>query len=78
MRRQPRHHHPLIARGAQLPTPQASLPPGFCPAKRHGDDAYLETLAQALSLALRLHAPDLILYRAGVDVHQDDELGYLS
>ena len=43
-----------------------------------GDDAYLETLAQALSLALRLHAPDLILYQAGVDVHRDDELGYLS
>jgi len=43
-----------------------------------GDDAYFETLAQALSLALRLHAPDLILYQAGVDVHRDDELGYLS
>ncbi|MBP8269758.1 MAG: histone deacetylase, partial [Aeromonas sp.] len=42
------------------------------------DDAYLETLTQALSLALRLYRPDLILYQAGVDVHQADELGYLS
>ncbi len=42
------------------------------------DDAYLTTLAQALDLALRLYAPDLILYQAGVDVHHADELGYLA
>ncbi|WP_310597702.1 histone deacetylase family protein [Aeromonas aquatica] len=42
------------------------------------DDAYLDTLAQALSLALRLYGPDLILYQAGVDVHQADDLGYLA
>ena len=42
------------------------------------DDAYLETLDQALALAHRLYAPDFILYQAGVDVHRDDELGYLS
>ncbi|MGY3903761.1 histone deacetylase family protein [Aeromonas lusitana] len=42
------------------------------------DDAYLSTLEQALSLALRLYGPDLILYQAGVDVHQADELGYLA
>ncbi|QJT30163.1 histone deacetylase [Aeromonas media] len=42
------------------------------------DDTYLETLSQALNLALRLYRPDLILYQAGVDVHQADELGYLS
>ncbi|MFQ1860127.1 histone deacetylase [Aeromonas veronii] len=42
------------------------------------DDAYLTTLQQALSLALRLYSPDLILYQAGVDVHYADELGYLS
>ena len=33
---------------------------------------------EALNLALRLYRPDLILYQAGVDVHQADELGYLS
>lgn len=43
-----------------------------------GDQAYLATLKEALSLALRLHRPDLILYQAGVDVHRDDELGYLA
>ncbi|HAT6343913.1 TPA: histone deacetylase [Aeromonas hydrophila] len=42
------------------------------------DDAYLTTLAEALNLALRLYTPDLILYQAGVDVHQGDELGYLA
>ncbi|MEZ7008210.1 histone deacetylase [Aeromonas sp. S13(2024)] len=42
------------------------------------DDAYLTTLQQALSLALRLYSPDLIFYQAGVDVHHADELGYLS
>lgn len=42
------------------------------------DDAYLDTLAQALALAQRLYSPDLVLYQAGVDVHRDDELGYLS
>ncbi|USP08521.1 histone deacetylase [Aeromonas dhakensis] len=42
------------------------------------DDAYLSTLAEALNLALRLYAPDLILYQAGVDVHHADELGYLA
>ncbi|WP_421233025.1 histone deacetylase [Aeromonas jandaei] len=42
------------------------------------DDAYLTTLAEALNLALRLYTPDLILYQSGVDVHRDDELGYLA
>ncbi|GAJ47338.1 putative deacetylase [Aeromonas salmonicida subsp. masoucida NBRC 13784] len=42
------------------------------------DDAYLDTLAQALTLALRLYNPDLVLYQAGVDVHHADELGYLA
>ncbi|MFR9718638.1 histone deacetylase [Aeromonas diversa] len=42
------------------------------------DGPYLETLEQGLALALRLYGPDLILYQAGVDVHRDDELGYLA
>ncbi|WP_042012639.1 histone deacetylase family protein [Aeromonas fluvialis] len=42
------------------------------------DDAYLTTLQQALSLALRLYSPDFVLYQAGVDVHHGDELGYLA
>ncbi len=43
-----------------------------------GDEAYLETLEQALAMALRLYSPDLILYQAGVDIHVDDELGHLA
>ena len=42
------------------------------------DDEYLEAVAQTLELALRLYQPDLIIYDAGVDVHQDDRLGHLE
>ncbi len=27
---------------------------------------------------MRLHQPDVIIYDAGVDIHEDDELGYLN
>ena len=76
---EPGHHHPLLHGEHNFPT--TSLPPIWTSAlpKRHAeDDTYLETLSQALNLALRLYRPDLILYQAGVDVHQADELGYLS
>ncbi len=46
-----------------------ALPPGT------GDDAYLETLEQALNLVTRLHSPDIILYNAGADIYRGDELG---
>lgn len=42
------------------------------------DRGYLETLDEALAVAFRLCSPDLILYQAGVDIHQGDELGYLA
>lgn len=42
------------------------------------DEHYLETLEQALQLAIRLHQPDIILYNAGADVYSKDELGVLS
>lgn len=42
------------------------------------DAQYLETLEQALSLAIRLHNPDIILYNAGADIVNDDELGVLA
>ncbi|QDF74856.1 MULTISPECIES: histone deacetylase family protein [Shewanella] len=42
------------------------------------DADYLETVTQTLALAIRLYRPDLILYDAGVDVHQDDRLGHLN
>jgi len=40
--------------------------------------AYLDTVEQTLELLIRLHQPDLILYDAGVDIHQDDDLGHLK
>lgn len=42
------------------------------------DDAYVETVSQTLAYLIRLHSPDLILYDAGVDIHQDDDLGHLA
>lgn len=29
-------------------------------------------------MALNLHRPDMVIYDAGVDIHQDDELGYFD
>lgn len=45
----------------------------------HCQDAmYLESVQQSLSYLLALHQPDLVLYDAGVDIHQDDDLGLLQ
>ncbi|MDP3534365.1 histone deacetylase [Halomonas sp. M1] len=43
-----------------------------------GDDAYLAELASWLPGILAAYQPDAVLYDAGVDVHQDDRLGYLA
>lgn len=42
------------------------------------DKQYLETVQQTLAYLIRLHQPDLIIYDAGVDIHIDDNLGYLD
>ncbi len=42
-----------------------------------GDAAYLAELARHLPAILDDFAPDLVLYQAGVDPHQDDRLGRL-
>ncbi|MCL1093192.1 histone deacetylase family protein [Shewanella kaireitica] len=42
------------------------------------DKYYLETVSQTLNYLIRLHQPDLIIYDAGVDIHTDDNLGYLN
>ncbi|WP_350432939.1 histone deacetylase [Shewanella sp. H8] len=42
------------------------------------DTRYLEHIQQILPYLIRLHQPDLIIYDAGVDIHQDDDLGYFS
>lgn len=43
-----------------------------------GDDEYLDTVKDVCTYLLRLYQPDLILYDAGVDIHIDDDLGYLT
>jgi len=42
------------------------------------DEAYLQAVQQSLDYLLALHQPDLVLYDAGVDIHQHDDLGLLS
>ncbi len=42
------------------------------------DAAYMEALEAHLLPALDAHAPDVILYQAGVDPHHDDRLGRLA
>lgn len=46
-------------------------------AKGAGDDEYLSTLEEALTLALCQFQPDAIIYDAGVDIHVNDDLGHL-
>lgn len=43
-----------------------------------GDEAYLDVLEGALDSALAQSRPDLAIYLAGVDVHENDRLGRLS
>lgn len=43
-----------------------------------GDDGFMEALSAHLSPAIESFVPDLILYQAGVDPHEDDKLGRLA
>ena len=43
-----------------------------------GDEEFLATFTSVVEMAINLHQPDVIVYDAGVDIHQDDELGYLN
>ncbi|ABA89306.1 histone deacetylase family protein [Syntrophotalea carbinolica DSM 2380] len=43
-----------------------------------GDEAYLRALDEALDIALSRSRPDLAIYLAGVDVHENDRLGRLA
>lgn len=47
-------------------------------AENTGDEAYLAVLRSHLLPLLTRLQPDLVLYDAGVDVHQDDRLGKLA
>jgi len=46
--------------------------------KGAGDAAYLDILDDTLERLRRLVTPDLVIYDAGVDVHEGDRLGLLS
>uniref|UniRef100_A0A486XPC7 Deacetylases, including yeast histone deacetylase and acetoin utilization protein n=1 Tax=Rheinheimera sp. BAL341 TaxID=1708203 RepID=A0A486XPC7_9GAMM len=47
-------------------------------AKDCSDQHYLDAVQQSLHTLLSWHQPDLVLYDAGVDIHQQDELGLLN
>lgn len=42
------------------------------------DAPYLTAVQESLDFLLQLHQPDLVIYDAGVDIHQQDDLGLLS
>ncbi|WP_286294070.1 histone deacetylase family protein [Vibrio apostichopi] len=42
------------------------------------DEEFLRCFEQVTNMAIAHHQPDLIIYDAGVDIHRDDELGYLN
>lgn len=46
--------------------------------KGANDQEYLSILENTLPEMLKKHQPDFIFYDAGVDVHQDDRLGYIN
>lgn len=47
-------------------------------ARQCTDAEYLEAVQQSLESLLNWHQPELVLYDAGVDIHQQDELGLLQ
>ncbi|WP_251372256.1 histone deacetylase family protein [Rheinheimera oceanensis] len=47
-------------------------------AKDCSDTDYLQAVQQSLQTLLNWHRPDLVIYDAGVDIHQQDELGLLN
>ncbi|MFC4655908.1 histone deacetylase [Rheinheimera marina] len=42
------------------------------------DKEYLTAAEQSLDYLLRLYQPELVIYDAGIDIHQDDDLGLLA
>lgn len=46
-------------------------------AKGTTDSEYLDTVEQALAMALNYSQPDAVIYDAGVDIHENDDLGHL-
>lgn len=47
--------------------------------ERHlGDREYLQVVEETLTAAIASFKPDFIIYDAGVDIHQNDDLGHLD
>ncbi|OBT11928.1 histone deacetylase [Shewanella sp. UCD-FRSSP16_17] len=46
--------------------------------KYTSDDQFIETITEVVPYLINIHQPDLILYDAGVDIHINDDLGYLN
>jgi acetoin utilization deacetylase AcuC-like enzyme len=42
------------------------------------DKEFLISFKQVVDLALRIHQPDLVIFDAGVDIHEQDELGFFN
>ncbi|RTZ14122.1 histone deacetylase [Vibrio aquaticus] len=42
------------------------------------DQEFLASFTSVVEMAVNLHQPDLLIYDAGVDIHSEDELGYLQ
>ena len=63
------HNYPFSKETSDL---DVALPDGT------GDDAYLEALDGALHAMYQRFAPDLIIYLAGADPHENDRLGRLK
>ncbi|GAA0855932.1 histone deacetylase [Aliiglaciecola litoralis] len=42
------------------------------------DELYLDTVDCALNLAINSFQPDAVIFDAGVDIHNDDDLGHLA
>ncbi|CCN33107.1 putative Histone deacetylase [Vibrio nigripulchritudo SO65] len=59
---------------ARKPTSDMDVPL----AREIGDEEFLSSFKQVVEMAINIHQPDLIIYDAGVDIHTDDELGYLQ
>ena len=46
--------------------------------KMAGDEVFLSHFMSVVPMAINLYQPDLIIYDAGIDIHEDDELGHLA
>lgn len=56
--------------------PQSSLDVAL--PREAGDEEFLDHFTSVVAMAVNLYQPDLVIYDAGIDIHYEDELGYLN